>query len=158
MKGSDFLQIILGYCNDLENKIEKTFHEDVTIECKFKESSSVINPSIYISKPANIFSKKYNYAAIPELNRFYFIKDIVLKENHTIQLDLNVDVLYSYKDSILNSKFYIERSSAHGNVELHDSLIPITSNRIVEIGTPFADFFTSKLHNYITVVGGSSTE
>ena len=64
-----------------------------------------------------------NYAYIPEFNRYYFINDIISVRKNIWQLVMNVDVLMSYKDEILNLDAFVTRNEFDFNPLVKDDLV-----------------------------------
>lgn len=152
------MQIKFYYTESDDKKISKKLTNEVTRNVNFKEDSSIISPSIYINK-GDIDISKYNYCHIKYLNRYYFIRNIIMKNSTTIQIDLEVDPLMSNKELILNTRTYIDRcgDKAFANVFLNDTLLPVSTKRKI-YSLSFGSMFNSKLYNYITVVGGSNSQ
>lgn len=95
------MEIIFYDNKSNHNIINKNIVELNSLEFKFKENVSVLNP--------NLILKNYdggNYAFIPSLKRYYFIDDVILLKGNLYELVLSVDVLTSYKDDILENDFY----------------------------------------------------
>lgn len=93
------MQILL-YKNTSETiRVDKTQHLTLltTLNGYMRANTNVINPSIEIQSTEFITA---NYAQIPELNRYYFIKNIGVNETGLYVLDLEVDVLMTYRESI----------------------------------------------------------
>lgn len=60
--------------------------------------------------------RKYNYAYIPQFNKYYYIAPQSFKSGGIVGLSLHRDVLMSYKDSILNSTQLIDRVQSKGKM------------------------------------------
>ena len=67
----------------------------------------------------------FNYAYIADFKRYYFINDIRYDSGLWI-LQLNVDVLATYKTSIGSTSGYITRSASSGNGYIPDKAWPLT--------------------------------
>ena len=93
---------------------------------EFKESTSLINPDVYITPIAGATVYAFNYAYIPELQRYYWITGIIW-DNGRYLLNLAADVLGSYKAAIGASSQYVARSSNAANGYLIDSMYPRTT-------------------------------
>lgn len=87
-----------------------------------KDPSSVLSPQILIetSNPT-----AYNYCYIPTFDRYYFISDWV-SDHNMWQANCSVDVLASWRSTILNSYQYVTRSATHKNSNIIDSRYPMT--------------------------------
>lgn len=84
-----------------KNIVNKQIQLLKEIEFNFKDDSDVTNPVLIL--------KNYvtgNYCFIPDLNRYYYIDRIVLMVGGFFKLYLEIDVLMSYKDEILNADWY----------------------------------------------------
>lgn len=93
-----------------------------SLDCKLKENTSIMNPSIIITGLDSWTS--VNYAYIPDFHRYYFIQNVTALNNTTCQIDLDVDVLASFKQSITAQTFTVERcASAPEKWILTDPLI-----------------------------------
>lgn len=83
-----------------------------------KEQSSIINPVVLIRADTTIM--EYNYAEIDTFKRKYFVTDIRNVRNDLWEVSLHVDVLYSYKDVLLQNDYFVERNQYDFNDELPD--------------------------------------
>lgn len=68
-------------------------------DCDIKGESSITNPVSILKYNENIF--KSNYIHIESWGRFYFIDDVRVMTGGRVEVSLSVDVLESFKDSIL---------------------------------------------------------
>lgn len=94
-----------------KNKINKTINTGITLSGSLRNESNVVNPSIII----NIDNPTiYNYAYIPEFNRYYFITNYISLRTGMWQINLKSDVLMSFKDSILSSEVLINKTETTG--------------------------------------------
>ena len=94
--------------NDVKNKINKNLGVPYTINNVFFKSGDVdiIKPFLRLSRDM----AQYNYCFIRELNRFYFIDDVVIENNGIRNYKLSIDVLMTYKTEIMNNKTHIIES------------------------------------------------
>lgn len=94
---------------DDNNILNKTLIDEKHIlEIRLKQPVDIINPNIILRNDGFLL---YNYAYIPEFQRYYFIENITNKNKDTFEILLKVDVLMSFKDDILLSKGYIVNDS-----------------------------------------------
>lgn len=131
--------------NDVRNKINKTLGVPYTISNVFFKSGNidVVNPFLRLSRDMT----QYNYCFIRELNRFYFIDDVIIENNGIKNYKLSIDVLMSYKTEIMNNKAHIIESENvlnADNIEYSEK-----NNEVVSIfdfpGNPFKDNKTDVL-------------
>lgn len=101
------------------NRMNKDLNPPVLFQGTIKESTSLTDPIITIESPINI-ACLYNYVQIPELNRYYFITDIVSITHNLTQINLHVDVLMSFKDYIKTNLATTRRQENDWNLYLND--------------------------------------
>lgn len=94
------MNIILYKTNSPINKVNKVLENENILQCHIKNPCDILNPFINIRINKSIF--EYNYCYIPLFNRYYFINDITLENQNIYNLNLKIDVLYTYKDEITN--------------------------------------------------------
>ena len=93
---------------------------------RLKENCSIISPSLLFEATSNVV--KYNYAYIPDFNRYYFISSWTTEGNNLWRANLSVDVLATYRAEIGNSIQYVVRSASRYNGEILDELYPATAD------------------------------
>lgn len=84
----------------------------VTMDITLKESCSVVNPVILVNT-ADLSNKSvynYNYCYIPHFKRYYYIDDWVYSSGLWAAF-CHVDSLASWKNDIMQSSFFIMRST-----------------------------------------------
>jgi len=162
------------YCGDDPATLTKGLELIKTYDCKIKENSSLLNPTIILStsewKEMNT-DNSVNYCQIDDDSfgkRYYFMSNPVITTGNRIELDLKVDVLQSNRTELMKCDAYVQRSGniSHWNRYLPDPLIPIrTTTRVINLpfdSTPFEVIDSSAtgsnlFFNYLlTVVGGEN--
>lgn len=103
---------------------------DVEYSCTLKEGCSILTPTIKLAKDPDVLKGK-NCAYIPSFRRFYWVRDIRIV-NAVTYIDLDVDVLATYKSDIGERDLYIVRSAAEFNGMIPDTLYPVTGEVVVE--------------------------
>ena len=93
------MDIYLSEMFDEKNKLNKTLNNTLHIEGTLRNETSILNPSIIIEGDYVGF---YNYMYIPQFDRYYFITDIESIRNDLWRISATVDVLMSFKDSLLS--------------------------------------------------------
>lgn len=95
--------MIVKIYNNKSNKniVNKKIEEVQEISFNFKDDSDITNPILILQS-----YKSGNYCFIPELKRYYFIDRIELMNGGFYKLYLEIDVLMSYKDEIMNADWY----------------------------------------------------
>lgn len=100
------MKVILYSTSSPNNAIGKVLTNETPFECKLKGRTNVLTPAILLQVKTPI---NFNYAKIPDWNRFYFIQDIQYNPNGFVEITLKCDVLESWKDDILNSTCEVTR-------------------------------------------------
>ena len=116
-----------------------------TYDCKLKEDTSIIEPSILIVKEAaqNYTDLlKYNYAYISDFGRYYFVRNVISVSNVLVEFILEVDSLASFKTEIGSANEYVLRSASSYDGDITDDLYPakgiVTHAVNQSTGVPFA--------------------
>lgn len=107
------MEMILYKTADSENVINKTKVEIHRTNIELKKTISVVTPTIVLNNLSTIHLLKSNYCYLEKFDRFYFIRDITV-DRTVIHLDLECDVLESFKTEILNSEAEINRKLGVG--------------------------------------------
>jgi len=84
--------------NSNSNVINKNIDLINELNFNLKSDNSILQPILIL--------KNYiggNYCYIDEFKRYYFINDVRLLSNGLYELHLNVDVLMTYKNEIINN-------------------------------------------------------
>lgn len=121
------------FYNNLSNHnvVNKRLEEINKVQFNFKDQSSIINPSLLLKN-----YKEGNYCYIEDIKRYYYITDIDLLENGLFRIFCEIDVLMSYKDDIMNNKFF----SSDGSL--------ITINNEIDFNTIY------DISKFLLIVGG----
>lgn len=109
------MELRLYHTLDNENVINKNLTLIHTMEIKLKDVVSVINPILILSEIEGVNYFQCNYCFLSDFNRYYFIRDIEVLNNKNYRLHLEVDVLESFKDDILNSYAEYKRLIKEGD-------------------------------------------
>lgn len=98
--------------SDSNNTINKTLANETEFNIKLKGDTSITQPIVVLYSNNIIL---FNYAYIPEFNRYYFVDKIELFPNGIYNITLNVDVLESFKNDIKNSYGIISKQTNINN-------------------------------------------
>lgn len=110
----------------------------------------VLNPVIKMAY--NAYHVNINYCYIPDFGRYYFIEDYVI-EGDTVTLHMHVDVLYTYRNTILQSQCIALRSSSHGNLYLKDDFVQFENGWIYNY-SKFPYEFDDETGTYLLYITG----
>lgn len=126
-----------------------------TLSGALREECSMLTPSIvYQSSDVPTF----NYVYIPIFNRYYYVTSLSSVSKNVWRMELNCDVLMTYKNEIFLLQGVIGRQEIDFNPLLVDNELPTQNNPIVEVIDIPSDAFNTQTsdagHNYvITVIG-----
>ena len=105
------IDFVLYSIDDNDNVINKNLGVGLNVPIHLKGDFDLINPTVIL----NGDFRQYNYAHIPDLNRYYFIERFEQLNLKMIQLYLKCDILESYKTDILNSVARFKRGIKNGD-------------------------------------------
>ena len=133
--------IYLGTFSKHENSTaQPTYTGWASFDVTFKEGADISAPEIKISASLSTVID-YNYAVM--LGRYYWIRRKNALRNDLIFMQLEIDVLATYKAEIGDSNLYITRSSALSDGNIKDNLYPMKANPTLNyqaISTSFPDY------------------
>lgn len=149
---------LMLYQNSAEvNRVDKTSYlvSVDTLTGVFREECSMQRPSVLIN---TLEIPSFNYVYIPAFNRYYYVTSITTVSYGLWRVELNCDVLMSFRDKILLLPAIIGRQENDYNPLLVDSEIPTQNDPIIDIidipSNTFNTQTTGSSHNYVlTVIG-----
>lgn len=133
------------------NQVVKSIALTDTLDCNLKENCSVINPIVEVIG-TNALNANYMY--IPLFSRYYIIQNITTTEFNTLLVNGHVDVLMSFKESILGAQGIISRQQNKFNNYLEDSK-PLDVRTDIQIKKFRESFLSSPI--YILIASGGIT-
>lgn len=137
-------------------KIGKTLDEGTSFDCVLKADTSLLKPTIILDSDVGAI-KTYNYMYIDDFQRYYFIDDIVSKNNGIWEISGHVDVLETFKNGILSQQAVIRRQQGLYNLYLNDPDFMTYNYDMIQtkkFNVPAGGGFNKAL-NYVLVVNGS---
>lgn len=81
------------------NTVNKTLTEQETVTGLLNASFDILNPVLRFRTTTPV---SFNYCYVNELQRYYFVKDVA-QDGDLCTVRLSVDVLFTYKDKILQA-------------------------------------------------------
>lgn len=135
------------------NVLNKSIALVLTTQCDFTGELSIDRPFIIADYDELLFS--CNYAYIDVFKRYYNFSESPKIENGFIKLQLESDVLMSFKDDILNADITALRSTNKPNYYLSDSKILFSNNTNIQTFRFPKSFETGNSGiKYVLKVGG----
>lgn len=105
--------------NSPVEKIGKNLTGSHTIsDVLLKRDTSILRPVLLVNSAQDIFT--FNYMYISEFSRYYFIDDIRSVHDNLWEISAHVDVLETYKITILANEAVIKRQTQKYNTYLND--------------------------------------
>ena len=102
-----------------------------------KEDTSISNPTFIINEPLP------SYTYVSAFGNYYFVSDITNLSANQSAISCSIDVLATYRSSILNYTAFVERSASNYDLYVNDPLLSsrqiITSETVTN--TPRPSFF-----------------
>lgn len=97
----------------------KTLPEPVAVTGRLRdEQVDVMHPMILMTGTS---SQTYNYAYLPDFNRYYFVDPPITERTGLVRLQLHVDVLQTYYTGIMAAPVILDRVSDGYNAFVPDS-------------------------------------
>lgn len=101
------------YYNYSDNRvINKNLGEGTTLTGQLRDSVNIMNPIIRFESDSII---RYNYAYIPELQRYYLVDTITIVRDGLYDITFSVDVLMSFRRHILQLPVIVDKQSMEEN-------------------------------------------
>lgn len=109
------MRIIFYTNNSDSNELNKNINLITELQCNVnKDNLDVLSPILFLSY-FDIKELNINYCYIEELNRYYFIDSYTIEKNNLIKLQLETDVLMTFKNDILLSSGIVKETKNNQN-------------------------------------------
>lgn len=145
------MNISLYYNASENNRLDKSLTLISSLTGTLKdEEVSILRPTILVGSEDVL---KSNYCYIEDFNRYYFIKNVNIHRQGLYILELEVDVLTTYKDQIREQTGIISRQENLYNLYLTDSAFKLYSNMQMQI-KKFPQGFKDECVNVLITCGG----
>ena len=121
------------YNNVSDNRtIRKKLLNEFSLSGTLRDSCSLLGPVINIES-SNVL--RFNYAYIPDFQRYYFVKEITNLRKNIWTLELEVDPLMSFKGDILALQVVVDKQSSDsiGDEYIDDGSLVADNNTFTSI-------------------------
>lgn len=109
------MRIIFYTNNSDSNELNKNINLITELQCNVnKDNLDVLSPILFLSY-FDIKKLNINYCYIEELNRYYFINSYTIEKNNLIKIQLETDVLMTFKNDILLSYGIVKETKNNQN-------------------------------------------
>lgn len=114
------------------NVIGKTLGSPTVYNIELRHDTDITNPSILLDVDPMVNIAAFNYAHIPELQRYYFVDDVESLNWRVWRLQLTVDVLETYKADILACNARFHRQLQVGDYSELSSMVYAVDSTVTE--------------------------
>lgn len=146
------MEILLQRNLSDDRVINKSLETVATMSGTIRQETSILDLTITFEGNLTQFAT-CNYLTISDLGRSYFIKDIVSVRNNLIQITAHIDVLYTYRNQILNQQAVLGRQEEKYNLYMDDSAWYINCKKQRKV-INFPQHFATNNDLILTVIGG----
>lgn len=144
-------------CNNASesNIINKTITDIKQVSCVVKGNLSVMDPILLLAYDGTV-DPDINYMKIPDLNRCYFITDIINLTGGRFEIRGKVDVLESFKAGILGLSVIIDKQEgpSESNMYLDDGSYMVENKEFNNVINFPSGFNATGEYVLITAGGG----
>ena len=109
-----------------DNSTKRPTGNGTSFSCIIKSGSGILHPTITLDLGKTSDPSQYNYAYIPNFDRYYFIEEWYF-DRALWTASLKVDVLATYKTEIGSSNLYVMRCASEHDGNIIDTLYPAKS-------------------------------
>ena len=106
------MDVVFYYNASDDRVINKTLIGGETMSGQARDSVNVMNPVVRFESDAVL---RYNYAYIPQLQRYYAITEITAAYDNLYDVSFAVDVLMSFRADILTLSVIVDKQSMPEN-------------------------------------------
>lgn len=106
------MQVVFYYNRSDDRVINKDLVEGATFTGQARDEVNIMAPIVRFDTPNVI---RYNYAYIPELQRYYTISDINVFREGLYDVTFAVDVLMSFRGHILQLPVIVDKQTMDSN-------------------------------------------
>lgn len=127
------MQVTLCNTPSERNIINKVIQDVISVNAVIKGELSVENPILILDYTSD--SNNINYMKIPELNRMYFINEIIKLTGHRYEIHGKSDVLESFKQDILSMNCIVNKQQGidKSNLYLDDGSFIVENKEIQQV-------------------------
>lgn len=145
------MEVVFYYNLSDARCINKELVEGETFIGQMRDEVSIMNPIIRFDTDQIM---RYNYAYIPELQRYYSIDDITVFRQGVTDVTMSVDVLMSFRRDILNTIAVVDKQAMpeNGDEYIDDGSL-VTDNVMFTTIIEYDGGFNST-PEYVLIVAG----
>lgn len=100
---------------DDDNVVGKVLTDPINIPIFLRSDTDIVDPVIPLQYMPGVVFEDFNYAALEELGRFYFIREWNLVNAAIIRLGLNLDYVQTYQVQIKAARGTFNRAIRPGD-------------------------------------------
>ena len=115
------------------NRIDKSsFLTEISIinNISLKDNTDLMQPVFYLKTDPTVYNANYLFCSYTQ--RYYYINQITAVTGGRLAISCSIDVLYTYRDEILNSTAWIEISSDTATPDYMRQDYPFTARQLIK--------------------------
>lgn len=145
------MDIFFYYNQSDDRQINKVLDGETKFEGYLRDDCGIMNPVIRIQNPAVL---RYNYCYIPDFQRYYSVSSITAVSDILYDVYLNVDVLMSFRNHILQLSAIVDKQTDvdNGDEYIDDSSLVTDNLMFTRVYNFTAGFLDSP--EYILITAG----
>lgn len=136
------------------NVVDKNVTTINTVSCALKDPTEMVDPVLRLAGDSVVSGA--NYCWIEALGRFYFIREKTQVTAGMVELQLHVDVLMSFKDSIRQSTALVEVTGNAINPYIESEIWTPDVRRTTHVKKFNSGFNTNPQYILMTAGGAAS--
>lgn len=105
------MDIKLYYNSSEDNKLTKLLTNELLVQGTLRDRSDLLNPEILMY---GVDFTIYNYAYIPLFERYYFIRGYDIFRNDMYVVNMEIDVLHTYREGIKTLPSILMETESYG--------------------------------------------
>ena len=126
------MQVVFYYNESDDRVINKSLIAGTTLEGQARDEVNIMTPIVRFQSESVM---RFNYAYIPELQRYYTIKDINIYREGIYDVSFAVDVLMSFRDHILQLPVIVDKQTMteNGDEYIDDGSLVMDNNMFTTV-------------------------
>lgn len=140
--------------NGHTNSVNKTLVNGVDIAGHIRGECNILTPTLKI-RYNQLFD--FNYCYIPEFKRYYFVKSVTAEfgDNTVYNINMETDVLQTYKDEILQSIGNVTESSTANKYSSNRNSVTDVRPNFTKVDFPNKGLFNDEGSIIMITIKGS---
>ena len=119
-----------------ERALRKTLSDELAVKGTLKAGADLLRPVLILrGNPEEYFAR--NYAYLEAFGRYYFVRDAYIVANGLCEISLEVDVLMTYADALIQCSGRVVKSETPEQYKLEKVLKDTNTTKQIQFEAPF---------------------